>query len=407
MRTPILNNRGLNTRAVHGGGQIDPSTKALKVPIYSSNTYAFKNLNEFFDSSSDAYSPQLDEFAYFYTRTANPTTNALEQKIASVIGCETALVTGSGMSAIAFAIIANYHKKTKILVSDSLYRSTHQLTTETLPKFDIKYDYTDFRHLANIETLLRQNNYSIVFFESPANPTLRCYDIKAIVDLVHSYDSEISIIFDNTFASPVCSSPLKLGVDYEIHSLSKYISGHGDALGGVIASNRSENLSVYRREYGETFGQVPSPFNSYLIMRGLKTIGLRVKKQSENAMEIAKHLENHPKIKRVYYPGLTSHPDHEIAKNQMNPFSGIVTFELNSLDKVTNLLDNKFQLIKLAMDLGDIQSLIEFPYIMTHYDLEWDLKDQIGITEELLRLSVGIEDKEDIMKDLDQALAKV
>jgi methionine-gamma-lyase len=402
-----MENHGLNTRAVHSGGKVDPITKALKIPIYSSNTYAYKSLEEFFASASNAYSHELDEFTYYYTRTANPTTNALEQKITSIIGCKSALVTGTGMAAISLAIIASFRKNTKILVSDSLYRSTHQLTTEMLPRFNIKYDFTDFRDLSVLENLINKNDYSVVFFESPANPTLRCYDIKSISELVHSINADTSILFDNTFSSPVCSNPLKLGVDYELHSSSKYLSGHGDALGGVIASNHTEELSDFRREYGETLGQVSSPFNSYLTLRGLKTVGLRVNRQSKNALQVAKYLERHPKVKKVFYPGLTSHPEHEIAKKQMNPFGGMIAFELRSIDDVTSFLDNKLNLIKLAMDLGDIQSLIEFPFVMTHYDLEWDLKVQTGITEELIRLSVGIEEKDDIIEDLDQALNKI
>jgi cystathionine beta-lyase/cystathionine gamma-synthase len=288
-----------------------------------------------------------------------------------------------------------------------MYRSTNQLTTEILPKFGIKYDYLDFRDLNQFENRIKQNEYSVVYFESPANPTMRCYDIKAISALSHEYNPETAVIFDNTFATPVCQHPLDLGVDFEIHSISKYINGHGDALGGAICCNNKEKMSTFRREYGETFGQIPSPFNSFLIMRGLKTLGLRVERQSENAMKIAEFLSEHDKIQKVYYPGLESHPQYRIAKQQMNPFGGMLAFELGSLDQVNEFLDDKLKLAKLAMDLGDIQTLIEFPYIMTHYDLDYDLKMQTGITETLIRLSVGIENISDLIADLEQVLVTI
>lgn len=397
-------NFGLSTRAIHAGGKVDDSTRALKIPIWASNTFSYKDMNEFFMAAVNAYSAKLDDFSYFYTRTANPTTNALEQKLASVIGCEGTIATVSGMAAIAFAFIANYRENTKILSSNSVYRSTDALVSETLPKMGVRCDYSDFRDLSSIEKLLKKNTYSIVHFESPANPTLRCYDIKAICDLIHEYDAETKVTFDNTFATPICQQPLKLGVDYEIHSLSKYVNGHGDALGGCIASNDSESLADFRRHFAETLGQVPSPFNSFLLLRGLKTIDLRVNEQCKNAFTIAKYLEEHEIVTRVFYPGLSSHPEHEIAITQMDPFGGMIAFELENEDKVREFLNNRLSLIRLAMDLGDIQSLVEWPYIMTHYDLDYDLKMQIGVTEQLVRLSVGIENVEDLIKDLDQAL---
>ncbi|MFX0122421.1 MAG: trans-sulfuration enzyme family protein [Candidatus Hodarchaeota archaeon] len=394
--------RGLNTRGVHDGERPDPITRALKTPIYTSNTFSYPNMERFFEAAPDAYGPK--EFTYFYSRTANPTTTALELKLASIIRCKGVIATSSGMAAISFIILANYRAGTKILASDSVYRSTNQFTTDTLPKMGINCEYLDFRDLGALEKQLRNNNYSVVHFESPANPTMRCYDIKAICDLVHEYNSDTKVTFDNTFASPICQHPLELGVDFEVHSSSKYINGHGDALGGVIACNDAEILSEFRRQFCETLGQTPSSLNSYLILRGLKTIGLRVNQQSINALKIAKYLEEHQKVTQVYYPGLPSHPQFEVAKKQMNPFGGMLSFELENEDKVRDFLTNKLKIIRLAMDLGDIQSLIEWPYIMTHYDLEYELKITTGITESLLRLSVGIEDIEDLLFDLEQAL---
>ncbi len=398
---------GINTRAVIRGEKVDVSTHALKTPIYASNTFSYLSMEEFFEAAVNAYGIDPKEFTYFYTRTANPTTNALELKLASIIGCRGTITTSSGMAAITFAILANYKPKTKILASDSLYRSTNSFVMEILPKLGISCDYLDFRDLNVLEKQLQKNMYSVVHFESPANPTTRCYDIRAICDLVHEYNAETMVTFDNTFASPICQQPLKLGVDFEVHSSSKYINGHGDALGGVIASNNNETLSEFRRQLGETLGQTPSPLNSYLILRGLKTIGLRIKQQSKNALAVAKFLEEHKKVTRVYYPGLPSHPQFKIAQKQMNPFGGMLAFELENDDKVRDLLNNKLQIIRLAMDLGDIQSLIEWPYIMTHYDLEYELKVATDVTEMLLRLSVGIEDVHDIINDLEQGLSQI
>lgn len=399
--------RGLNTRGIHGGERPDPITKALKTPIYTSNTFAYPSMEEFFSAAANAYGINPEEFTYFYTRTANPTTNALELKLASIIECKGTITTSSGMAAITFAILANYQAGTKILMSDSVYRSTNQFTTEILPKMGIACDYLDFRDLNALEKQINDNNYSVVHFESPANPTMRCYDIEAICKLVHEYNAETKVNFDNTFASPICQHPLKKGVDFEVHSSSKFINGHGDALGGVIASNNTEILAECRRQFCETLGQTPSPLNSYFILRGLKTLGLRVRQQSKNALVVARFLEEHKKVTRVFYPGLSSHPQCEIAKRQMNPFGGILAFELKNEEDIRNLLNNKLQIIHLAMDLGEIQSLIEWPYIMTHYDLDYDLKVDTGITETLLRLSIGIEDVEDIITDLDQSLAQI
>lgn len=396
----------INTKAVHSGSEPDPKTKAMKVPIFASNTYAYNSLNEFLQAGVNAYSIEPKDFEYFYSRTANPTTNALEQKISEVIGSESAYVTSSGMAAISFSIMANFKPGTKILLSDSLYRSSHSLLTETLPNFGIPYEMHDFRDLSGLEKIISSDEFSVVHFESPANPTLRCFDIKEICKIIHGKNSESIITFDNTFGTPVCQHPLELGVNFEIHSLSKYINGHGDALGGAVAGN-AEDLSDFRRRIGETFGQIPSPFNSYLIMRGLKTIGLRVERQCSNAFKVAQFLEGHNKVKKVFYPGLSSHPEYAIAKKQMNPFGGMVAFELKSSEHVSTFLDDKLKLIRLAMDLGDIQSLIEFPAYQTHYDLDFEIKEKIGITDELLRLSVGIENVEDIINDLEQALLTI
>ncbi|UCE12906.1 MAG: PLP-dependent transferase [Candidatus Heimdallarchaeota archaeon] len=399
--------RGLNTRGIHGGERPDPITRALKTPIYASNTFAYPSMEDFFSAAVNAYGINPEEFTYFYTRTSNPTTNALELKLASIIDCKGTITTSSGMAAITFAILANYRVGTKILASDSVYRSTNQFATETLPKMGIECDNLDFRDLHSLENQLKGNNYSVVHFESPANPTMRCYDIKAICDLIHEYNAEIKVTFDNTFATPICQHPLKMGVDFEIHSSSKFINGHGDALGGIIACNNTEVLADFRRQFCETLGQTPSPLNSFFILRGLKTLGLRVKEQSNNALKVARFLEEHKKVNRVFYPGLPSHPQFEIAKKQMDPFGGMLAFELKNEEEARNLLNNKFQIIQLAMDLGDIQTLIEWPYIMTHYDLDYDLKVATGITERLLRLSIGIEDVEDLIADLDQSLAQI
>jgi len=399
--------KGLNTRGVHDGERFDSIIRALKTPIYVSNTFTHSSMEEFFSAAANAYGINPEEFSYFYSRTANPTTTALELKLSSIIECKGVIATSSGMAAITFIILANYKPGTKILASDSVYRSTNQFTSETLPKMGINCDYLDFRDLGGLEKQLRENTYSVVHFESPANPTMRCYDIKAVCDLVREINPETKVTFDNTFATPVCQHPLKLGVDFEVHSSSKYINGHGDALGGVIACNDTEILSEFRRQFCETLGQTPSPFNSYLILRGLKTIGLRVNQQSQNALKIAEYLEEHKKVTRVFYPGLPSHPQYEVAKQQMNPFGGMLSFELKNEDKIRDFLANRLKIIRLAMDLGDIQSLIEWPYIMTHYDLEYELKITTGITETLLRLSVGIEDFEDLLFDIEQVLKQI
>ncbi|MHA2295533.1 MAG: trans-sulfuration enzyme family protein [Candidatus Hodarchaeales archaeon] len=395
---------GLNSRAVHAGERVDKTTRALSTPIYATNTFAYANFQEFIDAGLQAYPEDPDDFEFFYTRTSNPTTVTLEKKLAAIIGSEGSLVTSTGMAAITLGILAKYQSGTKILVSNTLYRSTHHLLEDTLPRLGIKSNYIDFRDLDELEKQFQSDEYSVAFFESPANPTMRCYDIKEICELAHHQD--ITVVFDNTFATPICQQPLVLGVDFDIHSATKYLNGHGDAMGGVIAG-KMEELTQIRRVFGETFGPTPSPFNSFLILRGMKTLGLRVNKQCFNALEVAKYLEEHEKITKVYYPGLPSHPEHDIAKKQMSEFGGMLAFELEDVDYVTSFLNNRLKMIKLAMDVGYIGTLIEFPSYQTHFDVDYELKQKIGITDELLRLSVGIEDLNDIIADLDQALKQI
>jgi methionine-gamma-lyase len=385
------------TLCVHGSGGVDPATGAISIPIYQSSTFAFKNARE----GAKIFSGEKE--GYVYTRLGNPTQSALETEVAFLEGGEAALAFASGMAAISSVIFALCKAGMNVVASNTLYGGTHQLFKETLPGFDIQVVEVEGTDLNNFEQNINEKT-GCLFIETPANPTLAIIDIRELAKIAHKHD--VPLIVDNTFQTPYFQRPLELCADIVIHSATKYIGGHGDTVAGIVVGKKAfiDNL---RTHILRDLGGIISPLNAWLLVRGLKTLAIRMERHQENALEIAKYLAFHPKVKQVWYPGLTTHAQYELGKKQMSGFGGIVSFELKGGRKAGELLMNNINFFTLAVSLGDVDSLIEHPASMTHSTYSAEELEKIGISEGFVRLSVGIEDRHDLINDLSQALKKV
>jgi methionine-gamma-lyase len=382
------------TKAVHAGQHSDPSTGSVSVPIYQTSTFAFESAEQ-----GAARFAGEDE-GYIYTRWANPTVRALERNVAELEGGEDARACASGMAAIHAAVASIVKKGDHVVAPDSLYSGTEKLFTDILSKFGVEFSFVDSSNTLNIEEAMKENT-KMIFIETPANPTLKITDLKAVARIAQ--EKNIMTIVDNTFMSPYFQQPLKMGMDVSIHSLTKYLGGHSDLIGGIIVGRKPflKALDSVLRNTGGTL----APFDAWLTLRGIKTLPLRMEKHNENAMRVAEFLESHPKVKKVHYPGLKSHPQHELARKQMSGFGGMISFELKGgLENGVKLM-NSVRLCILAVSLGAVETLIEHPASMTHASIPREERLKAGITDGLVRLSVGIEDAEDIVQDLEQALA--
>jgi methionine-gamma-lyase len=382
------------TRAIHAGHENDPLTGAIHPPIHQSTAFAFPDV----ETGAAAFSGTDDH--YRYTRLGNPTLAALERRVAALEEGEAAVATASGMAAVACAVLPLLHQGDHLVAVDSVYSGSYDLFTVKLAKLGIETTLVDGTKVSNIEQAIRDNTKAI-YIETPGNPTLALNDIAAVAQLARSHG--IPSIIDNTFASPYGQQPLKLGMDVVVHSATKYLCGHGDAIGGMIVGKRDFMRRV-RKEALEEFGGIMSPFTAWLILRGIETLPLRYAQHCNNALAVAQFLEEHPKIAWVSYPGLTSHPQHELARRQMQRFGGMVCFEVRGGVEAGRKLLNSLRLCTLAVSLGDTRTLITHPASMTHAKVPRDARLEAGITDGLVRLSVGLEDAEDIIADLGQAL---
>jgi methionine-gamma-lyase len=387
---------GFATKAVHAGQDPDPSTGSVSVPIHQTSTFVFKSAEQ----GAARFAGR--EEGYIYTRWGNPTVRALERNVAELEGGEDARACSSGMAAIHAAVASLVRKGDHMIAPDSLYSGTEKLFVDIFSKFGVQTAFVDQSDTANIEDAIKENT-KIIFIETPANPTLKITDLKAVAKIAQ--ERNIITIVDNTFMSPYFQQPLKMGIDVSIHSMTKYLGGHSDLIGGIIIGRRSlfKALDDVIRNTGGTLG----PFDAWLALRGIKTLPLRMKKHDENAMKVAEFLEAHKKVEKVHYPGLNSHPQHELAKRQMSGFGGMISFELKGGVQEGVKLMNSVKLCILAVSLGAVETLIEHPASMTHASISREERLKTGITDGLVRLSVGIEDAEDIIQDLEQALAKV
>lgn len=375
------------TKAIRVGQAPDSDFGAAINPIYQSATFVWKNLDEM---------PKFD-----YTRVWNPNRDTLEQVIAALEGAEHCVCVSSGMAAVATAA-SLLEDGDHFLVAQDIYGGTHRIANVILCRQGIEISSFDPGDLQSLRDAIRPNTKMLIF-EGPTNPTLRIPDIRAVADVAREHG--IISVFDNTFASPCLQNPLALGVDVVIHSTTKYISGHSDVIGGAVLTNNREHHEKFFF-FAKAVGLPPSPFDSWLSLRGVKTLALRMKQHCANAREVAKFLAKDSRIRTVYYPGLESHPDHELAKLQMKDFGGVVSFELDGTVEQAQTFAESTKIFLLAESLGGVESLLGYPWLMSHGCMTDEEKLAKGIRPTLMRLSVGIEDIEDILNDLDQALEK-
>ena len=369
--------------------------KPVIAPVHLTATYSFENTDDLIDVVQN-------RSGYLYSRWDNPSVMEAENALAEIEGYDCALGFGSGMAAITTAILSNIKTGQRIVATQELYGATFEFINDILPKLNVD---TVLINCSNTQQLKMEieKGVSVLYLESPTNPLLRLVDIKPLAQFAH--DNGGIVILDSTFASPINQHPIKLGVDIVIHSATKYIGGHHDITAGFACCNKPqfEKLWTYRK----IFGGVMDPMTAFLALRGLRTLELRIQRQNENAMKIATFLAANENVKKVYYPGLTSHPDHEIAQRQMTGYGGMLSFEVNGDFTVTKFFMDRLKMIKLATSLGGVSSLANQPITNTHAALSPEARSKAGIRENLVRLSVGIENAESLINDLQQALVKI
>jgi methionine-gamma-lyase len=382
------------TLAVHAGEAPCPVTGALDTPIYQSSTFAAA------DSAEMAAVYGEEKPGYMYTRYGNPTIHALEQKIAALEGGEAALATASGMAAISTAILGYVKAGDHVVAARSLYGAAYNFLNKKLPRMGASATFVASTEAQDFEKAL-QPNTRLIYFETPSNPILEILDIRALAEMASRH--KIPLMMDNTFASPALQRPLALGVTVSVHSATKYLCGHGDAMGGIIVGPR-DYISLLVHEVIRDFGGIISPFNAWLILRGLHTLHVRMPAHCSSAHRVAEFLAAHPRVERVNYPGLPGHPGHDVAKGQMKGFGAMISFEAKGgYDAGMKVMD-RVNLFARAASLGDTRSLIVHSASTSHRAVPRDQRLEIGISDGLVRLSIGLEAPEDLIEDLDQAL---
>ena len=376
---------GFSTIAIHAGNEPDAATGAVSVPIYQTSTYAQEALGK--------------HKGYEYARTQNPTRSALERNIAALEGAKFGYAFASGMSAID-ACLKLARSGDHVLLGDNTYGGTYRLFSRVLSNYGVEFDLVDASDLTNVEQAFKPNT-KIVFVETPTNPVMTVTDLQAVSEISHARGAKV--VCDNTFMSPYLQRPMDFGVDIVVHSTTKYLNGHSDSIGGFVALN-DEADAEWIGFIQNSIGAILSPFDSFLVLRGTKTLAVRMEAHDRNGRQVANFLAEHPQVQKVYYPGLVSHPQHELAKRQQKGFGGMVAFETGSLENAKAVLEN-VKLCILGESLGGVESLISHPATMTHASVPQEKREKLGITDGLVRISVGIEDVEDIIEDLDQALS--
>src|SRR5438874_6163242 len=380
-------NRGFATRAIHVGQEPDPSTGAVTVPIFATSTYVQEEIGK--------------NKGYEYARVSNPTRTRLEENLASLEAGSSAHVFASGMAAIT-ALFTMMNSGDHIVCGSNMYGGVPRLFNQILVNFGLEFTYVDTSNVSAVEKAIRRNT-KLVYIETPTNPLMTISDIAAISKASHAHGIEVCV--DNTFMSPYLQQPLALGADIVMHSTTKFLNGHSDGLGGVLVCTKPEHKEKFAFVQKCT-GAILSPFECWLVLRGVKTLAVRMVQHDKNGREIAKFLQGHKKVKRVYYPGLPDHPQHDLAKGQMSGFGSMLTFETGSFNNAQKML-RKVRICSLGESLGGVETLISHPATMTHAALGEKGRREIGLTDGMVRISVGIEDAQDIMADLDQALAAI
>jgi cystathionine beta-lyase/cystathionine gamma-synthase len=378
---------GFSTDAIHAGQEPDPATGAIIVPIYQTSTFVQEELGK--------------HKGYEYARTGNPTRAALERNLATLERGRFCYAFASGMAAIN-VLLTLFKAGDHIVAGHNLYGGTFRLFESVLRDFGLEFSYANTGRAEEVERALRPNT-RLLFVETPTNPVMEITDIVATARLAHG--RKILLAVDNTFMSPYFQRPLELGADAVVYSTTKYLNGHSDGVGGAVILNDPE-LAERLKFLQNAAGAILGPFDSWLVLRGVKTLAVRMQKHNENGLAVAQYLAGHPKVKKVFYPGLPSHPQHELARKQMSGFGGMLAFETGSLEKAKTVLKS-VRLCALAESLGGVETLISHPASMTHASVPPEERQRIGITDGLVRISVGIEDVEDLIADLDQALEKI
>ncbi len=375
---------GFSTDAIHAGQKPDPSTNAVIPPIHLTTTY---------------YQEEIGKHkGYVYSRSGNPTRDALQKNLATLEKGKYALAFSSGLSAI-HAMSTLLKNGDHAIVSNDVYGGTYRLFERVLTNYGLSFTFVDSTKIENIENAI-QTNTKLVHIETPTNPLLAITDIKEVSNLCKSKNLILSV--DNTFATPYLQNPLELGADIVVHSATKYLGGHSDLIGGVLVFN-SDELYEKLKFVQNAIGAILSPFDCWLLLRSIKTLSVRMERHNQNAIILAEFLQSHPKVKKVFYPGLQSHPQHSIAKKQMRGFGGMISFELDDFETAKKVM-YKLKIFTLAESLGGVESLVCHPATMTHASIPKEIREKNGLNDGLIRLSVGIEDIEDLQNDLEQAL---
>jgi len=374
-----------STVCIHAGQEPDPSTGAIITPIYQTSTYVQEGLGQ--------------HKGFEYGRTQNPTRLALERNIAAIEAGTAAFAFASGMAAID-ALLIRLESGDHLVVSDNTYGGTFRLFEKVRRKFGLDFTYVDTSDLDTIDKAITAKT-KYLFIETPTNPMLRVTDLPAAAEIAHKRN--VRVIVDNTFASPYIQQPLALGCDIVVHSTTKFLNGHSDSVGGVVILKHDDDIE-WMKFVQNAAGAILGPMDSWLILRGTKTLPIRMERTNSNSMAIAEHLAAHPKVENVIYPGLANHPHHALAKKQMKGFGGLMSFDVGSLEAARTVLP-RFKLMSLAESLGGVETLISHPAIMTHASVPEERRAALGITDGLIRISVGIEDVDDLKEDIDQALA--
>lgn len=383
-----MKNMKFETKVIHVGGEPDPTTGAIMPPIYQTSTYVQSSPGE--------------HKGYEYTRSHNPTRSRLEECLAALENANHCLVTASGLSASTL-IMHMLPKGSKIMSGDDVYGGTYRLFSKVFPEIH-NYIFVDTTNLTNLEREINTIKPALIWLETPTNPLLKISDVKSIATMAKKVGA--LVVVDNTFMSPFFQNPLDLGADIVIHSMTKFINGHSDVVGGALMMN-SKELRDKLFFLQNAIGPCQSPFDSWLVLRGLKTLAVRMRQHEKNATKVAYYLQEHPKVEKVIYPGLKSHPQHEIAVRQMKGFGGMITFFLKGgIEESRRFLEN-LKLFSLAESLGGVESLVDHPAIMTHASIPKNVREELGIYDNLIRLSVGIEDGDDLITDLEMAFSQV
>jgi len=387
-----------DTMAIHAGASGKNANNALNPPIFQTSTFVFNNI----DHVEKVMSFESDD--YVYTRGNNPTLRLFENRMAELEGGSGAVAFASGMAAISSVLFSLLKPGDNVIVNKTLYGSSYNVATHLLPQYKVECKLADLSNIDELSRLIDENT-KVIYFETPSNPNLMILDIEKISNIAKG--KGVKVVVDNTFATPYFQKPLALGADIVVHSTTKYISGHGDVVGGVAIAKDMNYIHYLKFDYMCEFGGVMSPFNAWLLLRGLKTLGVRMRQHEKNAIEVAKYLKDNPKVKKVFYPGLEDSKGNDIAKLQMSGFGAMISFEVYGDLEATKKVVDSVKLAQLAVSLGDCETLIELPAAMTHRGYPREELSKFGLTESMIRISVGLEDVKDIIDDLDNALSVI